>query len=730
MWKKSFRYFEQLGLMDCGPACLQMIAFHFGSYYSQEELREAMNITRNGVSFNDICIAAEKIGLKATPAKISIEQVSIEGAFPCVLHWNSGHFVVLYDVKKAKNKTTYLIADPSHGKIKVEEDIFINSWLKKDGMGFAVLFAPTDNIIYNSNKLSILATYRFLNKYFQPFKGVVLTLLLGLLLIGGINIALPFMTQAIVDIGIGTGNLSFIHLILISQLGLYLGLLVLETVRGMTLLQISSRISISIISDFLEKLMKLPMVFFDTKHIGDISQRVNDHQRIEDFLTGTSMKMIFSIFNMVVFSTILMFYNYIFLLIFLLGSILGLCWSFLFLKKRKDLDYKKFQNMSESQASIYEIISGMQEIKLNNCEKDRVSSWQNVQIKLFNLNIKSLSLEQTQYAGFSLIMQLKNLFISFFSATLVLDHQLSLGAMLSISFIMGQMNAPIEHLVEFIRQIQDTKISVDRLNEIHDKDNEETEKLIHQNYSFNNDINFHQVAFKYGGAGSPMVLHDLTFSIPAGKITAIVGSSGSGKSTLLKLLLKFYKVAEGSINFGEVNLNDISPSYWRSICGTVMQDGYIFSDTIEKNIALNDTEIDKEKLDFALYVSNLQHFVKKLPFGLKTKIGNTGTGLSGGQKQRILIARAVYKNPQILLFDEATSSLDSTNEKVIMNRLNEFFQGKTVLIVAHRLSTVKNADQIIVLDEGAIVEVGNHTSLTKAKGFYFNLVHNQLEIAA
>ena len=500
--------------------------------------------------------------------------------------------------------------------------------------------------------------------------------------------------------------------------------------------------------------MKLPISFFESKNVGDISQRINDHHRVETFLTGATLDTLFSLVNLIVFSIILSIYNTQLLLVFMGGSLLSIIWVTIFLKQRKSLDYNRFQRSRENQNSIYELITGMQEIKLYNCERPRRWEWERIQAKLFKINIKGLALEQYQEIGSSFFTQLKNIIISYITAQLVLNQQITLGTMLSISYIIGQMNGPLSQLMQFIRSIQDAKMSLDRLGEIHNKEDEENEdgniKKMHgfqedvdngssiNKQLFINSINkergdgitLFNLSFRYGGSRSPLVLKNINMHIPKGKVTAIVGSSGSGKTTLLKLLLKFYPSTEGEIMVDNVNLEDISAKLWRSNCGTVMQDGYIFSDTIARNIAVDGLRIDEERLLNAVNVANVSEYVKKLPLGFTTRIGNSGSSLSGGQKQRIFIARAVYKDPKYMFFDEATSALDSNNEKIIMENMDTFYEGRTVVVIAHRLSTVKNADQIIVLQNGEVVEQGNHKSLTSQKGYYYELVKNQLELGA
>lgn len=528
---------------------------------------------------------------------------------------------------------------------------------------------------------------------------------------------------------IKNNNLSFINLVLLAQLLVFFGRTTVDIIRNAILMYISSHINISLVSDFFFKLMKLPISYFDVKLTGDILQRIQDNTRIEQFLTGSSLRTIYSVFTFVMFSGVLAWYNTKIFLLFIVGSIMYFLWIILFLKRRADLDYKLFHQHGQNQSKVMELINGMQEIKLNNAERKKRWQWEVLQVKLFKLNLKSLSLAQTQNSGSALINELKNIMITFFSAKLVIDGQISLGVMLSISYIIGQLNAPVLELVSFVRQWQDAKLSLERLAEIHSKEDEDpTLKKVNEVIKQNASIKIENVSFKYEGANTKLVLKDLNFEIPANKITAIVGASGSGKTTLLKLLLKFYRVEKGQINLDNVNLQNISSKEWREKCGSVMQEGYIFSDSIANNIAVGGDIIDKKRLRYAAEVANIKEFIENLPLNYNTIIGAEGSGISVGQKQRILIARAVYKNPDYLFFDEATSALDANNEKIIMNNLNVFFKNKTVVIIAHRLSTVKNADQIMVLDNGKIIEYGNHHDLVAGKAAYYELVKNQLEL--
>ncbi|MGE8512906.1 MAG: peptidase domain-containing ABC transporter, partial [Chryseobacterium culicis] len=580
-------------------------------------------------------------------------------------------------------------------------------------------------------KLSI----KFLLNHLKPYKKQMLQMLL-LLLFGTVTtLVFPILTQKLMDEGVSKKDLSVISYILIAQLAFFFGNIIFNIFRNWIMLIVGTNINIRIISDFLKKLLKLPIKFFDTKLMGDFNQRIQDHERIETFLTSQSLITLFSAITFSVFFAVLWYYDVTILVVYIILTLVSVIWSLFWMKKRKILDYFRFQQRSENQESIYEIINGVSEMKLNQFENYKREKWEEIQQKLFKTNIRILKLDQVQLSGFEFINQLKNIIVTFLAASFVVKGSMTLGELLSVSYIIGQMNSPVNELIQFFRSLQDAKLSLSRLNEVQDHPEEEKENhvpLLSKKYTEQNGIQrgvyFKNVSFQYEGPRSPYVLKDIDLFIPEGKVTAIVGASGSGKSTLMKMFLKFYEPVNGEIYFNHLNSKDISPKDLRKNCGTVMQDGFIFSDTIERNIAAGDENIDYDKLEKALTTANIKSFVEELPLGLKTKIGASGNGISGGQKQRILIARAVYKDPKFIFFDEATSALDADNEKVIHDNLQSFFQGKTAVIVAHRLSTVRNADQIIVLKQGKIVEQGSHKELVSKKSDYYHLVKNQLEL--
>jgi len=734
------KFLPQYDSMDCGAACLQMIAFHYGKKYDLDYLRDLCYLNRDGSSLIDINEGAEKLGFRTLVVKINLEQLINDCPLPCILYWNQNHYVVLFKISK-KNKfkplsgknILFWIADPAHGIVKIDLGTIINSLINsEDKKGVALLLEPTPSFYDKENIIVKKRGLLFLTKYLKPYKRYIIQLLLSILIGCIISLIFPFLTQILVDFGIGYKDLNLIYLLLASQLMLFFGELSIELIRNWILLHVNTRVSISIISDFLLKLMRLPIKFFDIKAYGDIIQRINDHHRVENFLTNITLDSVFSLINILVFIVILTFYNLKISIVFVLLSTFSILWIFIFLKRRKQLDYKKFLRLKENQENIFELITGMQEIKLNNCESTKRWEWEKNQARLFKINVKSLALDQYQKTGFLFLNQFKNIFISFLAAKEVIHGNMTLGMLLGVSFIIGQTNGPLEQLINFFRSAQDAKISLDRLQEIHNKDDEEKPyyktQIANVIINQNTNIQFENISFQYGGPHSDFVLKNINLTIPKGKITAIVGTSGSGKTTLLKLLLKFYDPVIGKIQLGDINYTNISPKWLRNQCGTVMQEGHIFADTIARNIAVDGSEINKSKLIEVSRIANIYDFIQSLPLGFSTKIGSTGVNLSSGQFQRILIARALYKNPTFLLFDEATSALDANNEKIIIENLNTFFKGKTVVVIAHRLSTVKNSDQIVVLEKGEIVEIGNHEGLIRQKGFYFNLVKNQLEL--
>ncbi len=739
----KFPHYKQLDTMDCGPTCMRIIAKYFGKTYSLAFLRERSYITRAGVSLLGISEAAESIGLHTQGAKLTWEQLRDDVPLPCVAHWNKSHFVVVYKIKKrsrlfsfrGKNnrEDTVFISDPAHGLLSYTKEEFLDCWIsskEKDGKnGVTLLFETTPDFYKEDAEEKGKLKFSYLLGYLRPYTKFLLQLMLATLTGTMLSLAFPFLTQSIVDYGIGNSDLAFIVMVLVAQMVLTLGQAANGLIRSWIMLHVTTRVSISLISGFLTKLMKLPISFFDIKMVGDIMQRIGDHNRIQSFLTGSLINIVFSIFTLVMYTFIMAGYHMGILGIFYLGSVLYIGWILLFLKKRRELDYKRFQQSSANQSNLVQLVNGMQEIKLNNCERQKRWEWERIQARLFKVKVKGLSLNQNQQIGSTFIDQTKNLMISFLAAKAVVTGDMTLGMMMAMQYIIGQLNAPIQQFIGFTQAAQDAKISLERLGEIHDLEDEEKHndnKL--REIPKGTGLSIKKLVFQYEGPHSEKVLNKINLEIPAGKITAIVGMSGSGKTTLIKLLLGFYDLVKGSIELNGISLDKYSPGEWRRRCGVVMQEGYIFSDTIANNIAVADEIPDMEKLNVAMETANIKEFIESLALGVNTKIGNDGHGLSSGQKQRILIARAVYKDPEYIFFDEATNALDAKNERIIMDNLNGFFSSRTALVIAHRLSTVKNADQIIVLEKGKITERGTHAELVASKGDYFQLVKDQLEL--
>lgn len=725
----SFTFYKQHDSTDCGPACLRMVCKHYGRTYSLGLLREKCFIDRQGVSLRGIADAAESCGFRTISVKIPFENkrgkaALVRAPLPAILHWNDNHFVVVYQVSKKKIK----IADPAHGKLTIDIQDFKKHWIKDGSRGIALLLEPTSKFENSDFKsTNRIQSFQFLKRYFKPHRQLFTQLLLSLLIATVFQLSFPFLTQSLVDIGIETKNINFIYLILAGQLMIFVGQTVVRFIQSWIVLHASVRINVSLIADYLFKLMSLPVGFFDSKNIGDLLQRIDDHRRIESFLTQSILTFILSIFNILVFGIVLLIYSLQIFLIYIISAVLYLLWIVLFLRKRKEIDYKAFSERSDNQDSLIEIIQGLPEIKLQGSENKRRNLWTQIQARLFQSQISALSISQYQDAGALSINQVKDILITFIAAKGVIEGQMTLGMMLAIQYIIGQLNSPLQQLVGFIRSAQDAKISLERLSEVHLTEEEEDNDMHKLKSLPDGDLELKNVSFQYTEI-SEMVLQNINITIPRKKITAIVGTSGSGKTTLIKLLLQFYQPTEGQIFLGSQPLDDISAKHWRSRCGVVMQDGYIFSDTIANNIAESSDVIDFRKVLTSAQTANITEFINDLPLRYNTLIGSKGNGISAGQRQRFLIARAVYNNPEFVFLDEATNALDAKNEKVIMENLETFLHDKTVIIVAHRLSTVKHADQIILLEKGKVVESGTHDELIQAGNNYFNLVRDQLAL--
>lgn len=730
---RKFPHYKQHDAMDCGPTCLRMIAAFYGRHYSLERLRLKSRITKEGVSLLGVSEAAESLGFRTMGVSISFEQLC-EAPLPCIVFWNQQHFVVVYDIKKHKNGFTVYVADPAGERLKYTQDEFCRNWISTEDEGvphgIALLLEPSPEFYSYEGETEHRTGFRFLFSYLKPYKKMVVQLILGLILGSLLLLILPFLSQAVVDIGISTYNLNFVYLVLAAQLVLTFSNATVQFIRGWILLHLGSRINIALISDYLIKLTRMPMGYFDTKMVGDILQRINDHTRIQDYLTNSSLNVLFSFFNIVILGLVLAFYSLKIFGIFMIGSLLYFLWVWLFMKKRAELDHKNFAQQSANQSTVIQLITGMQEIKLNACEQQKRWGWEAIQARLFRIRVKGMALSQYQDSGAIFINQTKNILITALVAKFVIDGEMTIGMMVAVQYIIGQLNSPVDQIIEFARKTQDARLSLDRLSDLQTQEDEATldDSRIQEIPSGKN-LLAGGLYFAYDGTSEGIyVLNDVGIMIPSGKKTAIVGTSGSGKTTLLKLFLGYYPPQKGIILLGENRLDNYSRKEWRSRCGIVMQEGFIFSDSIARNIAPAAEIIDKERLLMAATMANLSDFIDSLPLGYNTKIGNDGHGLSQGQKQRILIARAIYKDPEFVFLDEATNALDANNEKVIMENLNKFFKGRTSIIVAHRLSTVRDADQIIVLDKGKVVEVGTHDDLSEKKGAYYHLVKNQLEL--
>ncbi len=734
-----FTLVRQRDAKDCGPSCLAMIVKHYGGSFNINSIRTDCALNREGVSLLGISKAAEELGFKSVGGRLSFSSLASEALLPCIVHWSQNHFVVVYKVKiQKKGDCTIYVADPGKGLVSYTKEEFCEHWVstKTNGeeKGIVLLLEPTNQFYTQNDTETVLTQSRmaFLWSYLKKYKRFFTQLILGLLLGSLLQLIFPFLTQAVVDTGIGGKDIGFVWLVLMAEMMLLFSRTAIEFIRSKILLHISTRINISLISDFFIKLMKLPMNFFDTKQMGDLLQRIEDHRRVEQFLTSSSLSLLFSFFTFLVFGVVLVFYNLGVFAVFLFGTLLYAGWIVLFLEKRRLLDYKFFEQAGRNRNVTYQLIDGMQEIKLQGCEQRKRWEWEDVQADLFKVNLQALNLQQVQQAGSITINEVKNILITVLAATSVIQGNMTLGMMLAVQYIIGQLNSPVEQLIHFVYSWQDVSISLDRMNEIHTETNEENAERTRSSYTEEStdghSLAIKDLSFKYNIYSSKIILSDINLLIPNGKVTAIVGASGSGKTTLIKLLLGFYEPLSGSIQIGSANLSECNLGWWRSQCGAVMQEGYLFSDTIAKNIAISDDDPNIERIRHAARVANIADYVEALPLAYNTMIGQDGQGISQGQRQRILIARVIYKNPMFVFLDEATNALDANNEQAITDNLLDFYKGKTVIVVAHRLSTVRNADQIVVLNEGKIVELGTHEELIGKRGNYYGLIKNQLEL--
>lgn len=726
---KQFQHEFQFDAKDCGPACLKIIAKYYGKYYSLQYLRDQCGITREGVSFLDLSYASENIGLRSLSLKVTINDLRDKVSLPCIIYWASHHFIVVYKVTKHK----VYVSDPAKGLLSYSHADFVKNWYNEDEpFGFLMALEPMAHFkhIEINQKRENHKKFENLIGYFVPYKKGFYILFTVMLIVTLLQAVLPFISKAVIDVGIHTNDIDFINMVLIANIAIIISILLSNVVRDWILLHITARVNISLISDYLIKLMKLPVTFFENKLIGDILQRANDHERIRSFIMNNSLSMIFSLITFIIFGIILLVYHKVIFLIFIIGSVLYVTWIFIFLQLRKKFDWEYFELVSKNQSYWVETISGIQDIKINNYEKHKRWKWETIQARLYKLNQKILTVNNAQSLGSQFINSIQNMLITFYCAKAVISGEITFGVMISTQFITGMLNGPVMQFVGFVQSFQYAKISFLRINEIHELDDED-ENQTPNNIELPTDksLNIDNVSFQYS-RNAPLVLKNIRLVIPEGKVTALVGDSGSGKSTLLKLLLRLYKPSFGDIFIGKMNINNISLKQWREKCGAVMQDGKIFNDTIINNVVLDDENLDYERLQRAVNIANIAEEIEKFPLGYQTVIGEMGRGLSGGQKQRLLIARALYKDPDYLFFDEATNSLDTINERKIVEALDNVFKNKTVIVVAHRLSTIRKADWIIVLRDGMIVEAGNHEKLMKKKGRYFELVQSQVDLVA
>lgn len=728
----SFPLVYQRDAMQCGIACLTMICHYFGNNIDISQVEQYCSATKRGVSMLSLIRAAKTLKLNSKSMRRTLDEL-VQGPFPCILYWNQNHFVVLYKVDRKGSR--FWIADPGKGQLKYSIEDIHKHWLTSSyngkECGIVMFLEPTEHFNKEIKKAPKIQKqdFYFLKKYLKKYHNHFFTITLCLAISCGLQLLLPFLTQKIVDIGIAQKDIGYVWLILLGQLMIVSGRTITEFVRRKILLHISMRINISLISDFLTKLLKLPMSFFDTKLLGDLLQRIGDHNRIQQFLTTQMLNITFTIISFIIFGSILFIYNQLVFIVFLLGSSIYSFWIAIFLKRRRIIDFELFEKQGTNQDIIYEFITTIQEIKLQNCEQRRCNEWKRNQKDLFAVQMKSLNLQQIQETGSIFINEMKNACVTVLAATAVINEEITLGAMLAIQYIIGQLNSPVQQFMNFLYFMQDVKISLERINEVHhSKEEQDVNGKLNNFANANKTISISNLNFKYNRHALEYTLKNICLDIPEGKITAIVGVSGCGKTTLLKLLLGYYKALDGNITIAGRNINDYNLKWWRQQCGIVLQDGVIFSESIARNIAIADGEIDLERMENAAKMSNIYDFIMSLPLRFYTKIGHNGINLSQGQRQRILLARAIYKNPTFILLDEATNSLDANNEHEIVNRLRDFYRGRTVIIVAHRLSTIRDADQIIVLQQGRIIERGTHSKLIEAHGCYFRLVKNQLEL--
>jgi ATP-binding cassette subfamily B protein len=767
---KKFPHIQQLGIKDCGPATLKMIAKWYGKSFDLNYLRQKCSINKIGVSMLGISEAAEAIGFRTLGVKLTTKKlIKAMDAGPCIIHWQNNHFVVLYKVKKRwfrgsskrnprhieqnrnvnedgthaspfdsaqddhlqDNRFTYYISDPAKGYLELRSSEFVKAWKGESEKGYALLLEPGQAFYADQREgEEQKADFGILWPYFLKYKRYFLQIVLSMLLGSMIALVGPFLTQSLVDTGINRQDINFVYLVLGAQLALFIGSTFIEIIRSWILMHIGTRINISMVSDFFKKLLNLPIKFYEQYVVGDLMQRIGDHSRIEKLLTVNTLSTIFSFLNILVLGSVLFIYNVPIFVVFFLGSLAGLLWILIFLKRRRTIDFKFFEAYAKNNNKVLEILGAVQDIKISNATRQKRWEWEEVQSYVYDVKMKSLTLSQVQGIGSSFINRAVGIAITFIAAKAVIEGEITLGTMFAITMIVGQISGPIGQILGFITTFQDAKIGLERINDITNKEDEDPPKqTLVTDIPKTEPIHIENLTFHYGSESLDPVLDSLELVIPAGKVTAIVGASGSGKTTMMKLLLKFYQPNKGDIFLGGYNFKSLHHGKWRENCGVVMQDGQLLSGTISDNIALG-RETDNIRVIEAARMANIDSFINELPMGYMTELGKEGNQVSTGQKQRILLARAIYKDPAYLFLDEATSALDADNEKVIIENLNTFFKDRTVVVIAHRLSTVRNADNIVVVDKGKITEQGTHKELVAKKGAYYNLVKNQLELGS
>lgn len=726
-----FHTYKQYDTADCGVACLRMVARHYGKRYSEREIASMCHPTRSGVSLLDISEAATQIGLRSVGVRLSAHDLATRAKLPCILHWNGHHFVVCHKITRQRSRLLFHIADPASKQLVYNEEEFENCWSSgkdNNATGVALLLEPTADFYHRQpQRAHTDSSAAFILRYFAQHRRSLATVLLAMLIVSLLQLTAPYLTQALVDVGIGRHSTEIIRLILVAQLTILFSSVVVGMIRNWVTLYMNTRINITLVSDFLIKIMRMPLRFFDTKHTGDIIQRMRDNDRIEEFLTGSSVATLFSMLNFAVFAIILAFYDLTILLTFVVGNAMYVAWTQCLMSCRRDLDIKRFNQLADEQDITLQIIHGIRDIKLANCERQKLWEWERLQARIFGIKQQTLTIAQLQQFGSILFCQTTSIVITYISASKVVDGSLTVGSMMAIAYIIGQITMPVSSFVDFLCSLQYARLSLDRLSELHNSSDEGDSACANQHtVPSNHTITFKNVCFGYSGSERRHVLHDINLSIPSGKVTAVVGASGCGKTTLLKMILGFYRPDRGDIYVGDTPITDIDKRQWRNATGSVLQDGYIFSTDIAHNIALGDDNVDSERLIAAAKTACIYDFVMQTPLGFDTKVGTDGMGLSQGQKQRLLIARAVYKSPTILILDEATNALDSKTENDIIRNLHTFYQGRTVVVAAHRLSTIRRADNIVVVSDGTIVEQGTHSQLIERKGEYYSLVANQI----